>query len=433
MYLAILGYSLIVIMMWGLLKGKFTPVVAFSVLPPIFALLAGFTPYEISDFVAKGVPATLNATALAMFATIYFKIMTVEGLFDPIVGFLSKKAGGNVVAIMIITSLISAVAHLDTGTTSTILVTIPAMLPLYKKFNIRIEYLFLLMAQSVAVVNLLPHGGGLVRMSSVTGLEITQIFRNIAPVIGCMVIYNIITAFFYGKKEQHRIASGNLVNYGATTDRTLEIQEVTINWKYWANLFLTFALLTLMFMGKIKGYFVFMLGVAIAMIINYKTKEQQKVLAQHSSAAFPIAAVMLSSGVLVGVMGQSGMLTEMANLIVTLIPVQLKGFYGLIVSYLSLPLSFALGADGFYYGLTPLFTEVGNAYGFATISIISMMLFARDSIGMLTPVSPVNHLAPGLLGMELNSLIKFCAKYLLLLFTVEVVLSVLFGILPLVV
>ena len=118
MYLAILGYLLIAIMMWGLLKGKFTPVVAFAILPTLFALLAGFTPEEISGFVSDGVPGTLNATALACFATVYFAIMSTEGLFDPIVKFLSKKAGGNVVAIMIITSIISSISHMDTGVTS---------------------------------------------------------------------------------------------------------------------------------------------------------------------------------------------------------------------------------------------------------------------------------------------------------------------------
>ncbi len=432
MYLAILGYLLIAVMMFGLLKGKFTPLVAFSLLPPVFALLAGFNLIEISDFIAKGVSGTLNATALAMFATVYFRIMTEEGLFDPIVDFLSKKAGGNVIAIMIITSLISGVAHMDTGTTSTILVTIPAMLPLYKKFNIKIEYLFLIMAQSVAVVNLLPHGGGSVRMSSVTGIEISTIFRNILPVIGCMLVYNLLTAVLYGKKEQKRIASGNLVDYGKTTNKSLEIREVKITWRYWVNLILTVLLLVMMFLDMVKGYFVFMVGLAIAIIVNYPQKDYNKSLKDYAADAFPIGAVMLASGVLVGVMGQSGMLTEMASLIVSLIPTAFKGFFGVIVGYLSLPLSFCLGADGFYYGLTPLFTEVGNVYGFSTLSIISIMMFARDAFGMITPVSPVNHLAPGLLGKDLNVFIKFCAKYLLLFFTVEIALCVLFGILPLV-
>ncbi len=228
MYLAILGYLLIAVMMWGLLKGKFTPVVAFAILPTVFGLLAGFSPKEISGFVAEGVPGTLNATALAIFATVYFAIMTTEGLFDPIVSFLARKAGGNVVAIMIITSIISAISHMDTGVTSTVLVTIPAMLPLYKRFKIRVEYLFLLIAQSVAVVNLLPHGGGMIRMSSVTGLDISVMFKTLLPIILCMMVYNLVSAVFYGMSEQRRIAAGVAVEFGDVTDKKLETK--TVSW-----------------------------------------------------------------------------------------------------------------------------------------------------------------------------------------------------------
>lgn len=142
---------------------------------------------------------------------------------------------------------------------------------------------------------------------------------------------------------------------------------------------------------------------------------------------------MLASGVLVGVMSGTGMLTEMANLVVSLIPEALKNFYGVIVGYLSIPLSICLGADGFYYGLTPLFTQVGNVYGFSTLSIVTVMLLARDAFGMITPVSAVTYLAPGLLGKELNVFIKFSFKYLLIFFTVEMLLCVLMGAMPLLV
>lgn len=435
MYLAILGYLLIIIMMAGLLKGKLTPVVAFVVLPIIFGLLAGFTPFQLGDFVKEGVPKTLSATALALFATAYFAIMTEEGLFDPVVSFLSKKAGGNVVAIMIITVIIAAISHMDTGMTSTILVTIPAMLPLYRQFKIKPEYLFLLMSQSIAVVNLLPHGGGMIRMSSVSGLEISQMFRNVAPVLAIMLVYNIGCAFFFGKKEQRRIAAGvEHATYGEAEDKEVVLKDVELTWRYWANLGVTIALLGLMFEGTLPGYFVFMTGLALALLINYRsTKEQNATLKRVAEKAYPIALVMLASGVLVGIMSGTGMLTEMANVIVSLIPEAFRRFYGVIVGIVSLPFSFALGADGFYYGLSPLFLEVGTSYGFTALSLASIMMLARDALGTITPVSAVTYLAPGLLGKELPVFIKFSLKYLVLFFAIELVLCILFGILPIVV
>lgn len=432
MYLAILGYALVIIMMIGLLKNKLTPVVAFTILPIIFGLLAGFSPAEIGAFVKDGVPSTLSASALALFATAYFAIMTDEGLFDPIVGWLSKKAGGNVIAIMVITVIIAAISHMDTGMTSTILVTIPAMLPLYRKFKIKPEYLFLLMSQSIAVVNLLPHGGGMIRISSVSGLEVSEMFRNIAPIIVCMLVYNLICAVIFGRKEQKRIAAGvDIATYGEAEDREVVFKDVKLGVRYWLNLIVTIALLAMMFEGSLPGYFVFMIGLSLALVINYKTpKDQVAKLKFVAEKAYPIALVMLSSGVLVGVMSGTGMLSAMANVIVSLIPSAFRKFYGVIVGVVSLPLSFALGADGFYYGLSPLFLEVGTSYGFSALSLCSIMLLARDALGTLTPVSPVTFLAPGLLGKDLVVFIKFCLKYLLLYFAIELVLCIVFGILP---
>lgn len=308
-------------------------------------------------------------------------------------------------------------------------------LPLYKKFQIKPEYLFLLLAQSVGVVNLLPHGGGMIRMSSVSGLDIADMFRTVAPIIACMLVYNLICAVVFGKKEEKRIASGlDPAVYGDTEDRDVTLMEVKIDWRYWCNLVVTFVLLALMFEGTLPGYFVFMIGLSAALLINFPNpKEQVATLKRVADRAYPIALVMLASGVLVGVMSGTGMLTEMANVIVGLIPESFQRFYGVIVGLISLPLSFALGADGFYYGLSPLFLEVGASYGFTTMSLACIMMLARDALGNITPVSPVTYLAPGLIGKDLPVFIKFCLKYLVLYFLIEMVLCILFGILPVIV
>jgi CitMHS family citrate-Mg2+:H+ or citrate-Ca2+:H+ symporter len=432
MYLALLGYALVTIMILGLLKGKLIPLVAFCLLPPAFGLLAGYNMKELSEFVVKGVRGSLNAAALVFFSTTYFGIMTKQGLFDPAVNFLSKKVGGNVVAIAVITSLIAAISHMDTGMTSTMLVTIPAMLPIYKRFNMRLELLFLLVAQSVAVINLLPHGGGMVRMSSVTGLDVSLMFRTLVPIIIIMVVYNMGMAVFLGMKEKRRLTAIGAAVGAVTLEESNGVQmETKINIRYFINLVLTIIILVLMFLNLFPSYFIFMMGMAIALIVNYRTtKEQNDALKNFAGNAYPIGIIMLASGILVGIMGETGMLGEMANLIIRLIPRVLKPFFSIIVGFLSIPLSLVLGADGFYFGMTPLFTEVGSAYGISTLSIVSIMMLARDAMGCITPVSAVTYLAPGLLGIELKDLIRFSFKYLFFFFCIETVLAVILKVIP---
>lgn len=59
--------------------------------------------------------------------------MSDAGMFDILVNKLVKKAGKNVVFIAIVTAIIAIFSHLDGATVTTVLVTIPALLPLYKK------------------------------------------------------------------------------------------------------------------------------------------------------------------------------------------------------------------------------------------------------------------------------------------------------------
>ena len=50
---------------------------------------------------------------LFIFSVCYFSVMNDAGLFEPLVKGLVKMAGSNITLIMIATSLIAVVAHLD--------------------------------------------------------------------------------------------------------------------------------------------------------------------------------------------------------------------------------------------------------------------------------------------------------------------------------
>ena len=57
-------------------------------------------------------------------------------MFDPIVKGLVKIAGKSPVMIYLTTALIALVSQLDGATATTYLITIPAMLPIFKKLNL---------------------------------------------------------------------------------------------------------------------------------------------------------------------------------------------------------------------------------------------------------------------------------------------------------
>lgn len=158
MLLAITGFAIILVMIYLLFRGKTTPVVAFVLLPLAAAILVGFTPTEIAEFVTKGVTSTWKTAALFIFSVTYFGIMSDAGMFDKIIKKLVGAAGNNITLLFIVTSLIAMFAHLDGSGATTFLITIPALMPLYKKLHLRVTSLLLVASASMGVMNLVPWG-----------------------------------------------------------------------------------------------------------------------------------------------------------------------------------------------------------------------------------------------------------------------------------
>ena len=96
---AAIGFLMIIAIVALLLKGKMSPIVVLAVIPVIAALILGFSPVEVMDFIADGIKTTTSNGILFIFSVIYFGVLADTGLFDVIVGWLVKKAGNNVIAV----------------------------------------------------------------------------------------------------------------------------------------------------------------------------------------------------------------------------------------------------------------------------------------------------------------------------------------------
>ena len=137
MRLAIIGFALMLVLMFVLIKEKLSPPVAFILLPVIAAVIAGFNVEEISGFVATGLSTMLETAVLFIFSISYFTLMSEAGLFDPIINFLIKKVGKSVTTILFAVVMTTMVAHLDGSGATTFLIVVPAFLPICKKLKVR--------------------------------------------------------------------------------------------------------------------------------------------------------------------------------------------------------------------------------------------------------------------------------------------------------
>ena len=110
---AAIGFLMIIAIVALLLKGKMSPIVVLAVIPVIAALILGFSPVEVMDFIADGIKTTTSNGILFIFSVIYFGVLADTGLFDVIVGWLVKKAGNNVIAVTVVTALICMLMSLS--------------------------------------------------------------------------------------------------------------------------------------------------------------------------------------------------------------------------------------------------------------------------------------------------------------------------------
>lgn len=131
--LALIGFTLMIVLMFVLIKEKMAPPLAFILLPIIAAALAGFGVTEISEFIKTGMKTMMSTAILFIFSISYFTLMSDAGLFDPIIDFLIKRTGKSITTVLIAVLLTTFVAHLDGSGATTFLIVVPAFLPICKK------------------------------------------------------------------------------------------------------------------------------------------------------------------------------------------------------------------------------------------------------------------------------------------------------------
>ena len=415
--LALLGFATIIMIIVLLLRNVTVPALAFigvSCVSALILVLTGtFTVKEVGDFIKAGVADVHSTAALFIFSVLFFGIMTDAGMFDSIINALMKKVGHNVVGVAVMTCIIAIIGHLDGGGASTFLITIPAMLPIYKKLKMRPTTLLLICVTAMGVMNLLPWGGPTMRAASVLGVEANVLWMKILPMQAVGIVIALFTAFFWGMMEKKR---------GAGIDSTLEMEDYDMLEEsastselgdlarpklLFFNIGLTLLVIYCLVFLKVPSYLTFMVGCVIALLVNYPgAKLQNKIIKSHSGPALMMASTILAAGVFLGVLEQSEIMNHMANILASFIPQSMGHFMPLIIGVLSVPLTMLFCTDSYFYGLLPVLISVGNSFGVDPVHTAIAMVVCRNCATFISPVVPATFLGVGLAGVEIKDHIK---------------------------
>lgn len=408
--LSLIGFATIISIVTLLIRGKVIPIVALTLIPIIGALVAGFGMEEIGGFFKSGLGSVMNVVVMFIFAIIFFGILQDAGLFDPLINKMIQLTRGNIITICIGSVMIAAIAQLDGSGASTFLITIPALLPLYKRMRISPYLLVLLIGGSASIMNMIPWGGPLGRTASVIHMDVTELWRPLIPVqvVGMMLMVALATIL--GIREKRRIATLTDVKF---EDKDDEASLLTSNGAihkglYLFNLLLTIAIIAILVMGIIPAGFAFMIGVAIALPVNFRSiKLQNECIKRHAPSALAMASIILAAGVFLGVLNGTGMLTSIAQDLINILPAFLGRYIHLIIGFLGLPFDLLLSTDAYYFALLPVVDQISSTYGIPSTSTAYAMIVGNIVGTFVSPFSPALWLALGLANIEMGRYIRY--------------------------
>ena len=315
--------------------------------------------------------------------------------------------------ITVSTAIIAIIAHLDGSAAATLLITVPAMLPIYRRLGMRSQTLLTIIAVSIGVMNLLPWGGPTVRAATVIGMDPTDLWRQIIPIQILGVVLALSIAVILGLREKKYALASTGVNVSTqatdqSTDKDNVKKELDARFKKLlpVNIILTIGIIGLLMANSVidlPSYYVFMLGTVLAMIINYPNlKDQNGVIKKHAASALSIVATIMAAGVMVGIMEGTGMLDAMAQSIIGIVPQSLGKYIHVIFGILGAPIGMVVGTDAYFYGILPPLASVGEAFGIAQIDTAIAMLLGKNCILLLSPMVPATWLGLGLFDDEIT-------------------------------
>ncbi|MFH9008694.1 CitMHS family transporter [Streptomyces afghaniensis] len=447
---AALGFATIALFLLLTMTKRVSVLVALVVLPVLAALAGGFAG-ELGGMVLDGLSKVAPTGIMIAFAVLYFSLMVDASLFDPLIRGLLRLAKGDPMRVTVATAVLTLCVALDGDGASTFLITVSALLPVYRKLGMSPLVLSGVVCLGAGVMNMIPWGGPTVRAMAALKLESSDVFTPVLPAMGFGIAWVLVASWLIGRGERRRLgaltgpgeeaAAGEPVTVTALApgDESVPVtapapgdepvparapapgdgpgavrvaapapRRLTL-----FNLLLTVVLVVALILEVMPLPVLFVLGFAVALLVNHPTWEQQQALLdRHAKNVVLVTTMIFAAGVFTGVLTGTGMIDDMAEALVSVIPDSVGGHLPVLVALTGMPLSLVFTPDAYYFGVLPVLAETAHGFGTDPAEVARAAILGQMTTGFpLSPLTAATFILVGMSGVQLGEHQRFIFRW----------------------
>ncbi|GGO47782.1 citrate:proton symporter [Streptomyces daqingensis] len=444
--LAALGFTTIGLFLVLTMTRRLSVLVALVLLPVLAAVAGGFAG-QLGDMILEGLTTVAPTGIMIAFAYLFFSLMVDAGLFDPLIRGILRFGRRDPLRICMGTAVLTMCVALDGDGASTFLITVSALLPVYRRLGMRPLVLSGIICLGAGVMNMIPWGGPTVRAAAALKLDTSEVFLPVLPAMGCGIAWVLLASYLIGRRERKRLgtlaalpgadaekaADGTVAAPSGTTAEPVneagepgaqprraapEAEEEPVSlavggrprtWLTVFNLVLTLTLLVALVLQVMPLEVLFVIGFAVALLVNHpRWEDQQALLDRHGKNVVLVTTMIFAAGVLTGVLTETKMIDEMAKALVSVIPPSLGGHLPGVVAVTGMPLSLALTPDAYYFGVLPVLSETAGGFGTGRAEIARAAILGQMTTGFpLSPLTASTFILVGMTGVQLGEHQRF--------------------------
>jgi len=199
----------------------------------------------------------------------------------------------------------------------------------------------------------------------------------------------------------------------------------------WVNFLMTVALLVLLVLGALPLPVLFMIFFAIAITVNYPGLEAQKArIEAHAANVLPVVSLIFAAGIFVGILQGTKMVDAIALSVIAAVPDWMGPYMAIVTGILSIPFTFFISNDAFYFGVVPVLAKAAEVYGITAAEIGRASVIGQP-VHLLSPLVASTYLLVGMCKVEFGDHQRYTLIWSISASLVMLVAAVIFGVVPL--